>query len=417
MATINFLYRSIRESAPITVRLLYRHKGKDYVHGAKTKLLVSKNYWNEQHKLKRPKDISVLNQQTEINNELNNIKNFLLTEFNDANTDHIEKNWLRDKLKAYYSPKAKSKELPKELIPYFDVYLNFKENELRSSTIKKCNVIKNLLLRYESFIGRRLKIVDIDSQFKREFEIYCEEEGYATNTISVTFKFIKTVCNHAGSKGVEISPELKLVRKKPEKVEKIYLNFDELERIESISNSRLNENLQHSRDWLIISSYTGQRISDFMCFSKEQIRVEKGKSLIEFRQKKTDKLMTIPLHQKVLKILEKRDGDFPKVIVDQKYNYFIKEVCRIAGINKIVTGSKKIEIPHNSGKFRKIKDEYQKWELVTSHIGRRSFATNFYGQIPTTYLTYVTGHSTESMFLNYIGKSNKDLALELTNYF
>lgn len=60
---------------------------------------------------------------------------------------------------------------------------------------------------------------------------------------------------------------------------------------------------------------------------------------------------------------------------------------------------------------------YKKYELVTSHIGRRSFATNFYGTIPTTYLIYVTGHSTESMFLNYIGKSNKDLAMELTKYF
>ena len=60
---------------------------------------------------------------------------------------------------------------------------------------------------------------------------------------------------------------------------------------------------------------------------------------------------------------------------------------------------------------------YKKYDLVTSHIGRRSFATNFYGTIPTTFLIYITGHSTESMFLNYIGKSNKDLALEITKYF
>jgi len=30
---------------------------------------------------------------------------------------------------------------------------------------------------------------------------------------------------------------------------------------------------------------------------------------------------------------------------------------------------------------------------------------------------YATGHSSEVMFLNYIGKSNKDMALELTKYF
>ena len=55
--------------------------------------------------------------------------------------------------------------------------------------------------------------------------------------------------------------------------------------------------------------------------------------------------------------------------------------------------------------------------LVSSHIGRRSFASNNYGKIPTSFLMYITGHTTEAMFLTYIGKSNKDIAMELTNYF
>ena len=32
-------------------------------------------------------------------------------------------------------------------------------------------------------------------------------------------------------------------------------------------------------------------------------------------------------------------------------------------------------------------------------------------------MIYMTGHATETMFLTYIGKSNKDIAMELTNYF
>ena len=58
--------------------------------------------------------------------------------------------------------------------------------------------------------------------------------------------------------------------------------------------------------------FTGQRISDFMRFNKEMIRVEKNKALIEFDQQKTGKTMTIPLHNKVMLILEKYNGDFPK---------------------------------------------------------------------------------------------------------
>jgi integrase len=127
--------------------------------------------------------------------------------------------------------------------------------------------------------------------------------------------------------------------------------------------------------------------------------------------------MTVPLHKEILKILKKRDGDFPYKISDQKYNDYIKKVCEIAELNKMVYGSKNMELIKDSGIFRKKSDLYKKFELVSSHIGRRSFATNFYGTIPTTYLIYVTGHSTEGMFLSYIGKSNKDIAMEITKYF
>jgi integrase len=154
-----------------------------------------------------------------------------------------------------------------------------------------------------------------------------------------------------------------------------------------------------------------------MRFTKEMIRIENGKHLIEFTQKKTGKIMTLPLHPKVLEILNKRNGMFPYAISDQKYNDYIKLVCELAKLKQLEKGSKLKETAPESGIFRKVTKMYKKWELVTSHIGRRSFSTNFYGKIPTSYLIYVTGHSTEVMFLNYIGKSNKDIAMELTNYF
>ena len=197
-------------------------------------------------------------------------------------------------------------------------------------------------------------------------------------------------------------------------VEKIYLTIEDITAIEKIEENKLSDSLKNVRDWLIISCFTGQRISDFMRFNSEMIRIENDKKLIEFKQVKTGKLMTVPLHPKVIEILDKNNGSFPYPISDQKYNDYLKEVCEIAGLTTMVKGSKLIE---TNGLFRKVSKEYRKCDLVSSHIGRRSFATNFYGKIPTTYLIYVTGHSSEEMFLNYIGKSNKDLALEILNYF
>ena len=52
MATVNFLYRSTKEKAPLNLRLLFRHDDKDYVLGAKTQFQVSKHYWAKEHPLK-----------------------------------------------------------------------------------------------------------------------------------------------------------------------------------------------------------------------------------------------------------------------------------------------------------------------------------------------------------------------------
>ena len=83
MASINFLYRSTKDKSNLSLRLLFRYNGKDYVFGSKTKLEVEKTYWNKQHK-KKSKDITITNKQTEINIELNKIENHILGAFNSA---------------------------------------------------------------------------------------------------------------------------------------------------------------------------------------------------------------------------------------------------------------------------------------------------------------------------------------------
>ena len=45
------------------------------------------------------------------------------------------------------------------------------------------------------------------------------------------------------------------------------------------------------------------------------------------------------------------------------------------------------------------------------------FATNHYGKLPTPVLMSATGHTTEKMFLAYIGKSSIDNAEILRSYW
>lgn len=431
MATINFLYRSSKENAPLNLRLLFRHNNKDYILGAKTNLIIytlnelsnnrklsGKYYWNKLHLLKRVKDISVSNKQTEVNIEINKLENFLLDAFNKTSINQINKEWLQSQIDKYYNPVPKNNALASnELTKNIDFYINSNKSQITTGTIKQYKTLKNKIIKYEKTKSIKLLVKDINEAFKNDFENYCLENNYSPNTISRNLKGIKTICNYARRQGIEISLQLENVKTKTKKAKNIYLTLDDISQIESINKNTLTESLKNARDWLIISCFSGQRVSDFMRFSDDMIRIENTKHLIEFTQKKTNKIMTIPLHKKVLEILKRNKGKFPRPISDQKYNDYIKEVCRIAGLTEKVNGSKKIEIEQGSKVFRKVTKNYEKWELVSSHIGRRSFATNFYGQIPTTLLINVTGHSTEAMFLDYIGKSNKDLAMELTNYF
>jgi integrase len=410
MATINLLIQSKKDPATIYIRL---RDGKNLDIKAKTNYHINPAEWDKsKHRplKKLLKDIEYANLET----DLLALKSNLLMEYNKAKGKVvINSQWLRD----YINPPEEEKKYSNRLVEYIDTYIDFKENDVAKATIVKCNVIKQLLIRFEAELGKQILVKDVNNDFKVNFEKYCNNEGYSKNTTAKNIRYIKTFCKHAKSNGIETHPQLDSLKTKYYKANHIYLTEAEIQRIENLNDEDLTDGLRNAKDWLLISCYCGQRVSDFMRFKKAMIRYEeddKGelKPLLEFTQVKTGKIMTIPLHSKIIEILEKHDGEFPRKISDQRYNDHIKKVCEEAKIKVLTLGTK-----FNHETKQKETKKYPKWQLVASHIGRRSFATNNYGKIPTSFLMYMTGHTTEKMFLTYIGKSNKDIALELTKYF
>ena len=126
MASVNFLYRSTKEKSNLNLRLLFRNNRKDYVFGAKTNIEISKYYWSKQHK-KKSKDIDITNKQTDINNELNKIENYVLNAFNSVNIETINKEWLQTQIDYYYNPPKQEKSIPTDLINYIDFYINYRK--------------------------------------------------------------------------------------------------------------------------------------------------------------------------------------------------------------------------------------------------------------------------------------------------
>ncbi len=232
VATVNFLYRSNKDKASLNLRLLFRHNNNDYVIGGKTNVEVLKTYWLDQHK-KGSKDIDILNKQLELNNELNFIRNHVLKAFNKTSPEIIDKVWLQSQIDLYYNPPQQLSELPIELLKYFDKYLENKQTEIKISSIKKYDVIKNLLIRYENSLEKPLLIKDINLNFKKDFETYCKNQLYSTNTISKALRTIKSICKDAKFNGLETHYQLDRIKSKFVKTENIYLSFDELQQIET----------------------------------------------------------------------------------------------------------------------------------------------------------------------------------------
>lgn len=430
MATVNFLYRSTKDEAPLNIRLLHRaiqdSGNKDYVFGAKTQLSVSKHYWDKQHDLKRVKDIEISNRQTEINNELNKIENFVIDAFNTSNHYNLNKDWLKITMDKYYNPSANGLErIPTNLVDYIEYYKTARRHDLKPVMVRRCNVIKSKLEKYEAEQRTQILICNVNDEFRNIFLDFQRKQKYSLSTINRELIFIKTLCNHAKRKGLKVSLELDYFSKEVKRdnlqnanKKFVYLNENDLKKLESINPNRLTDTLEDVRNWLMISCYTGQRISDFMRFNTSMIRIQNEKKFIEFTQVKTGNKVTIPLHSKILGILEDNNNQFPKPISDVKYNEYVKEVCRLAKIDEVIKGGKLSNLGTKENPlWRKEVKDYKKHQLVSSHIGRRSFATNNFGKIPTSILKTLTSHKTEKMLLNYVCKSENDMLNDISKYF
>jgi hypothetical protein len=421
---ITFFLQSAKNPAPIYIRIREGKFDKDNRSGidakAKTNLSVNPELFHK-GKVKTQsqksgatadvkKGIKNLNRslntlQTEMDALKNNL-NDLLNNRKDYET--INSKWLKNVL----NPNL-NKTIPEDLVNYFDYYLKSKETSLRPSTIKKNKVFKSRLEKYEIEHGT-VYIREVNKKFAITLQRWCIEQNYAHNTIVKTLKVFLTVCNHAKENGIITHPELPYITKglKYKKVDHIHLNFDELKQIKDAQ--MINAATEIARDWLIISCYTAQRVSDFLRFSKEDVKEMEGIKLLDISQEKTDKPIYVPLTEEVIEILGKRNGEFPPIfsknIESNKaiFNKLVKEVCRIAKINNSIQAYKR-----NKKTNRYEFNEVPKYKAVSTHIGRRSFATNYYGQINTALLISATGHSSEAQFLRYVGKTGNQNALSL----
>lgn len=311
---------------------------------------------------------------------------------NRKETDVVNSKWLTRAVQPRLADKT--------FIENFKEFIDQKKG-LKSKTIVNLKGIIKVLKAYEDDKNISLYLISINSEFKISFEDWADTKGYSKSTLKRYLAVIKTVCFHFEKQGEKISHYVKYLTQDiaTQSKKQIFLTIDE---IDTISNLKLkDEFLDNARDWLVLSFYLGQRHSDFMRATKKNIHKD---GTIRLSQQKTDAKVQIPILPKTQEIINKYNGGFPKPLSVALYNQRIKEVCKLAGLNEIIstTGNKGKTNGNKSAEVKK-----PKYELVSSHIGRRSFVTHFYGKMKTPDIMQITGHKTEASFYTYLNEARE----------
>lgn len=426
MATINYTIKSKKNPASLYIRLTHT-KSIDCT--ICTGLQINPKHWDSKNK--RFRKLLELPNHEQLNDKLTSLSANIINQFNVSYIEgkKIDKEWFSTVVKNYFNRPIEeiTKNLEKIYLSDFAEYwLNnyaatYKVSAskyINERTITHYNRLNELIKEFEG--KSKIKLKDIDTNLLDSFSDFLTyQKVFAQETTSRLLRRLKFFCERAEELNFEVNKGYKsrvfVSEENKKDYKEPYLSPEEIERIFNLSYE--DDIMESTKDNLIISCWTGLRISDFMhTLTDENI----DSDFIHIpRTKKTGTAVSIPLHPMIKQILTKRNGQLPTRISDAKYNLKIKEIATDAGITQIIKGGliDTFQISEDEKISRKVHGEFPKNKLVTSHIGRRSFATNLFGQIDNSVIMAVGGWKTEKIMLDYVKKTNFEKAKELKEFW
>lgn len=240
-----------------------------------------------------------------------------------------------------------------------------------------------------------------------EFVNFLEEDDYNSATIERYVGRLKFFLNRAADMSLKVSQvrnQRIYIDKEDGEIESVYLNEEEIQKIYDLDLDHDYE-LGNIRDNFVLSLWFGLRISDFMTNLKTE-NIKDG--FVSIKTQKTGSFVKLPIHPMAKSILDKYFGNLPNKVPVSVYNEKIKTICQLASIDNQVYGKL-----WNQDKKRKEIVYAPKFRFVSSHIGRKSLATNLSGKVSDEVIMSVIGWSTLSIKQHYNKTSKTEYASEL----
>ncbi len=376
-------------------------------------------FWDK--KKQRVKETVKFPQHPEFNQRLNDIDTIINNVYRKMLNDSevVTPETLKDKYNEYLIKNNKIVDPPKQ-VNLFTAFIQTIIDETKRGerttdkgmhfqprTIMSYTTTINSLKEYEKHIKKHLKFSDIDIKFYNKYVKYLNDKNYSVNTIGSHIKVIKVMMNIATNRDLNEAKDFAKTEFKTinEETQSIYLTIDELQKISNLDLSK-NKRLEPVRDMFLIACFTGLRFSDLKQLRKDHFQ----ENVIKIKTIKTGQTVTIPLHATVREIYNKYEYILPRVISNQKMNEYLKEIGELAKINDPI-------IQNKTRGGLGVEKNVLKYDLITVHTARRSFATNTYLQgVPVIAIRMITGHKTERAFLRYIKISEDENAQKMLQH-
>lgn len=292
-----------------------------------------------------------------------------------------------------------------------ELYIEEKNGKVSADQIKDYKSLKKHLTNFKEHSSQPVTFRNLNLKFYNEFMDYLFYKaekpdgtiGLLTSSAGKVVRLLKGFVNFQVAKETIPAVDLTNFKVVEEETDAIYLSENELAKIYNLNLSDDKE-LEVIRDVFIVGCFTRLRYSDLSTLSPEHIDV--ANETINLKQRKVYKAVIIPMIDYVPEILEKYDYDLPK-IPSYKFNERLKELGKKAKLKQ------KVEIVRKKGNLR-IKEIYEKWEIMSSHTCRRSFCTNMYlSGFPAEELMRISGHKSPVAFMRYIKVDNMQVANRL----
>ena len=302
MNEIKFLLRRNTHADPL-IRMVLRHNDRKFVYS--TGLKVKEKFWDKSRMRvtkKHPK-------HGVFNSKLNRFEEALTNAYDYfSNIDsEVSNAQLKSKLEKELIVNNKLKIISAvEIEPYIASYIKriTEEGNLAKGTIQGFD---QLLSRWSDFReGHGKSFEDLNIDILKRFHSHMKSYGYSQSTREKIQRKLVTVLRYAeNADKINVNSDYKLEYWKvgvPNDSVKVVMSDEEIKRIRDF-NFPPGSTYDKVRDRWIIGFATGQRYSDFKTINRDNIREAKGKKYIEVIQKKTGKVVNIPLYDDVLKSL------------------------------------------------------------------------------------------------------------------